>query len=173
VFRHRRRARIAMGSGSAPDRNPQPHSFTGVTLMLIRWLTLTCAVIVSAYLLNGIHVSGFFSAFFAAAALATLNTFLRPILFIITLPITLMTLGLYTLLINALMLKMASALIPGFDIVGFWPAVLAALIISGVDWLLTRVVSRLRPPERPGPGAESSDPGSVIDLKDRGGNRWE
>lgn len=160
-----------MGSGSASDRNPQPFSFTGVTLMLTRWLTLTCAVIVSAYLLNGIRVSGFLSAFFAAAALATLNTFLRPILFILTLPITIMTLGLFTLVINAVMLKIASALIPGFDIVGFWPAVLAALVISAVDWLLSRALSGLKP--RPGSGRESGDPGSVIDLKDRGGNRWE
>lgn len=162
-----------MGFGCSPDRNPQPLAFTGVTLMLIRWLTLTCAVIVSAYLLNGIHVSGFFPAFFAAAVLATLNTFLRPILFIITLPITLMTLGLFTLVINAVILKMAAAVIPGFDIAGFWPAVLAALVISGVDWLLTRVVRGLRPPPRPGAGAGSDEPGSVINLKDRGGNRWE
>ncbi|MCU0558868.1 MAG: phage holin family protein [Desulfobacterales bacterium] len=141
--------------------------------MLIRWLTLTCAVIVSAYLLNGIHVSGFFSAFLAAAVLATLNTFLRPILFILTLPITLMTLGLFTLVINAVILKIAAALIPGFHIVGFWPAVLAALVISGVDWLLARAVSGLRPPPRPNASGGGEEPGSVIDLKDRGSNRWE
>ncbi len=162
-----------MGSGSSPDRNPQPHAYSEVALMLIRWLTLTCAVIVSAYLLNGIHVSGFFSAFLAAAVLATLNTFLRPILFILTLPITLMTLGLFTLVINAVILKIAAALIPGFHIVGFWPAVLAALVISGVDWLLARAVSGLRPPPRPNASGGGEEPGSVIDLKDRGSNRWE
>jgi putative membrane protein len=141
--------------------------------MLIRWLMLTCAVIVSAYLLKGIHVSGFLSAFFAAAVLATLNTFLRPILFILTLPINILTLGLFTLVINAVMLKMASAVIPGFDIAGFWPAVLAALVIGAVDWLLNQVGSRLRPPPGPKPGGRGDAPESVIDLKDRGDNRWE
>jgi putative membrane protein len=141
--------------------------------MLIRWLTLTCAVVVSSYLLNGIHVSGVLSAFLAGAVLATLNTFLRPIVFILTLPINLLTLGLFTLFINAVMVKMASAVIPGFDVVGFWPAVLAALVISIVDWLLNRVLSGMRPQPGPTRGGGGGDPESVIDLKDRGGNRWE
>ncbi|MFO7708958.1 MAG: phage holin family protein [Desulfobacterales bacterium] len=143
--------------------------------MLVRWLTLTCAVVVSAYLIDGIHVGHFLSAFFAAAVLATLNAFLRPILFILTLPITILSLGLFTLVINAVILKLAAALIPGFDVVGFWPAVLAALVISAADWLLNRVVAGLRPPPGPGsrPGGKGGDPESVIDLKDRGGNRWE
>ena len=96
--------------------------------MLIRWLTLTGAILVSAYLLDGIRISGFFSAFFAAAVLAALNAFLRPLLFLLTLPITILTLGLFTLVINALMIKLASAVIPGFDVVGFWPAVAAAVL---------------------------------------------
>lgn len=143
--------------------------------MLIRWLTLTCAVIVSAYLLDGIQVRSFMSAFLAAAVLATLNTFLRPIVFILTLPINVLSLGLFTLVINAVMVKLAAAVIPGFDVNGFWPAVLAALIISVVEWLLHRVVRGLHPPPEPArrPDGKGGDPESVIDLKDRGGNRWE
>jgi putative membrane protein len=75
---------------------------------LIRWLILTIAIIVASYLLEGIHISGFFSAFFAAAALGILNALFRPILILLTLPINIMTLGLFTFIINALMLKMAS-----------------------------------------------------------------
>ncbi len=151
------------------------HSLTGENVMLIRWLTLTCAVIVSAYLLDGIHVSNFLSAFLAAAVLATLNTFLRPIVFILTLPVNVLSLGLFTLVINAIMVKLASVLIPGFDVVGFLPAVFAAVLISAVDWLLNRVVCglRLQPGSEPKPGGRGGDPESIIDLKDRGGNRWE
>ncbi len=140
--------------------------------MLIRWLTLTGAILVSAYLLDGIRVSGFFSALFAAAVLAALNAFLRPLLFLLTLPITILTLGLFTLVINALMIKLASAVIPGFDVVGFWPAVAAALVISLVDWLVNRLMGggRPGPPPRQGAGGR---PETVIDLRDRGDNRWE
>jgi putative membrane protein len=94
-----------------------------MNVLFLRWLTLTLAVIVTAYLLDGIRVSGFLSAVLAAAALATLNTFLRPVILVLTLPINVLTLGLFTFVINAVLLKMASAVIPGFDVIGFWPAV--------------------------------------------------
>ena len=75
--------------------------------ILFRWLALTAAITIAAYLLEGIHISGFFSAFFAAALLSILNALFRPIALIITLPINVLTLGLFTFVINALMLKMA------------------------------------------------------------------
>jgi putative membrane protein len=86
-------------------------------------------------------VSGFFSAFLAAAILSLLNAFFRPILFILTLPINLLTFGLFTFVINALLLKMASGVIPGFDVIGFWAAVFGAFLISVVSWLLNSFVS--------------------------------
>jgi putative membrane protein len=139
--------------------------------MLIRWLTLTGAILVSAYLLEGIRVSGFFSALLAAAVLAALNAFLRPLLFLLTLPITILTMGLFTLVINAIMIKLAAAVMPGFDVAGFWPAVAAALVISLVDWLVNRLMNG-GPPGQP-PRQESGGPETIIDLKDRGDNRWE
>jgi len=109
--------------------------------ILIRWLILTAAILIASYLLDGIHVSGFFSAFFAAAILGILNAFLRPILFILTFPLTVMTLGLFTFVINAILLIMASSVISGFEVRGFWAAVFGSLLISLVSWLLTSFIN--------------------------------
>lgn len=126
----------------------------------LRWLTLTFAILLASYLLDGIHVSGFFSALGAAAILGILNAFFRPIALILTLPINVLTLGLFTFVINAVMLKMASGVIGGFYVVGFWPAVFGALIISLVSWGINTFID---------------DHGhvEVIDLRHKGGNRWE
>lgn len=126
----------------------------------LRWLTLTAAILVSAFLLDGIQVRSFFSAFFAAAFLGILNAFFRPIALILTLPINILTLGLFTFVINAFMLKIASAVIPGFDVYGFWTSIFGALIIGGLSWLLNAFIS---------------EKGSVeyIDLRHKGDNRWE
>jgi putative membrane protein len=141
-----------------------------MNVLLIRWLTLTLAVIVTAYLLDGIRISGFFSAVLAAAALATLNTFLRPVILVLTLPINVLTLGLFTFVINAVLLKMASAVIPGFDVIGFWPAVWGALLISVVAGLLNAFIGKRMPPRTPG-GQDNA--AKVINLENKGDNRWE
>lgn len=125
-----------------------------------RWLTLTCAILLASYMLDGIHVSGFFSALGAAAILGILNAFFRPIALILTLPINILTLGLFTFVINAIMLKMASGVIGGFEVRGFWPAVIGALIISLVSWAANTFISE-------------SGRVDVIDLRNKGGNRWE
>jgi putative membrane protein len=142
-----------------------------MNVLLLRWLTLTLAVIVTAYLLDGIRISGFFSAVLAAAALATLNTFLRPVILVLTLPINVMTLGLFTFVINAVLLKMASVVIPGFDVIGFWPAVWGSLLISIVAGLLNRFFAEPQPPPTPGTGPD--DAAKVVDLENKGDNRWE
>jgi len=109
--------------------------------LLVRWLVLTAAIVIASYLISGIEVSGFFSAFFAAAILGLLNIFLRPILFILTLPINILTFGLFTFVINAVLLKMASGVISGFQVHGFWSAVFGALVISVVNWLLNSFIN--------------------------------
>ena len=128
--------------------------------LLVRWLLLTISIIVTSYLVDGIHVTSFFSAFFAAAVLGILNALFRPILIVITLPINILTLGLFTFVINALLLKMASGVVPGFYVQGFWSAVFGSLIISLVSWMLNSFVNergRIR----------------YIDLKKRDGDIWE
>jgi len=114
----------------------------------------------ASYVIEGIHVRGFFSALFAAAMLGFLNAFFRPILIIITLPVNILTLGLFTFVINAMLLKMASGVISGFEVYGFWSAVFGSLIISAVSWLLSSFIS--------GKGRVE-----YIDLKKKRGGRWE
>jgi putative membrane protein len=128
--------------------------------IVVRWLFLTFAIFMAAYLIDGIRISGLPSAILAAAVLGVLNAFLRPILLLLTLPLNILTLGLFTFAINAILLMMASGVISGFDVDGFGAALLGALLISAVSWLLTSFIS-----ER----------GTVqyIDLKHKGGNRWE
>ncbi len=126
-------------------RNSQqgPHGGGGnpvVFWLLIKWLCLTAAIMLTAYMVDGIQVAGFAHALGTAAVLGVLNVILRPILFILTLPINIMTLGLFTFIINALMLKIASGLIPGFSVTGFWAAVFGALIISVVSWILNALI---------------------------------
>jgi len=128
--------------------------------LFIRWLVLTLSILAAAYLFEGIEVSSFASAFFAAAVLGILNAFFRPILILLTLPINLLTLGLFTFVVNALMLMLTSSIISGFHVQGFWSAVFGSLVISVASWLLTSMVS---------------DEGriEVIVLRRRGKDRWE
>ena len=109
--------------------------------LLIRWLILTISIILTSYLYDGIYVASFSSALFAALVLGILNALFRPVLLIITLPINILTLGLFTFVINALLLKMVSGVVPGFYVHGFWSAVFGSLIISLVSWLLSSFVS--------------------------------
>jgi putative membrane protein len=126
----------------------------------LRWLTLTAAILMASYLFDGMRVGGFFSALGGAAMLGILNAFLRPIALILTLPINILTFGLFTFIINAIMLKMASGVITGFEVHGFWTAVFASLIISLASFALNSMIS----------GEGRID---VIDLKHKGNNRWE
>jgi putative membrane protein len=109
--------------------------------IILRWFILTFAIAVTSYLLDGIRVSSFFSAVFAAAMLGILNAFFRPILIIVTLPINILSLGLFTFVINALLLMMVSGIISGFDVRGFWSAVFGSILISVVSWLLNSFIS--------------------------------
>ncbi|MCF8067050.1 MAG: phage holin family protein [Desulfobacterales bacterium] len=109
-------------------------------ILFIKWVVLTIAVLATSYLFDGIQVTGFLSALSAAAILGLLNTFFRPFLLIITLPINMLSMGLFTFVINALMLVMASGVIPGFHVSGFWSAVFGSLMISIVNWALSSFV---------------------------------
>jgi putative membrane protein len=141
--------------------------------LLIKWLCLTGAVLFAAYVLNGIYVKDFFTAIFAAAALGIFNMFFRPLLLILTLPINVMSLGLFTFIINACMLKMASGLINGFTVTGFWTAVFGSLLISIANWVLTVLIQENRmyeqtPSHHPKPDIDDE----TIDLNQKG-DKWE
>lgn len=109
--------------------------------ILIRWLILTAAVLAAAFLVDGIQIDNFFSGLAAAAVLGILNALARPILLLVTLPVTILTFGLFIFVINALLLMMASGLVSSMHISGFGSALLGSLVISLVGWLLNAFVS--------------------------------
>ena len=145
--------------------------------ILVRWLTTTAAILATAYLLDDIYVSSFFSALFAAAVLGILNAVLRPIALLLTLPINILSLGLFTFIINALMLKMASGIIPGFGVYGFWTAIFGSLLISLISWLLNAFVSEKGTVTtihvQRGHIKTKGNQDDTIDLEHKGDNRWE
>ena len=138
--------------------------------ILLRWLILTAAILAAAYLLDGIVIRDFLSAFLAAAVLGILNAFFRPLLLLLTLPLNILSLGLFTFVINAFLLKMASGVIPGFEVHGFWTALFGALIITLVSGLLNALTRK--EPDRTNPGGQAQGREDVIDLKRKGDNQW-
>lgn len=105
---------------------------------LIHLAVSALAVIITSFLLPGVEVAGFLSAFLAALVLGLLNTFVKPLMILFTLPVNILTLGLFTFVINALIILMASAFVPGFKVKGFWWALLFSLILSLVNHFLER-----------------------------------
>jgi len=93
--------------------------------ILINWLISALAVVVTAYLLPGVRLSGFVAALVTALVLGLINAFIKPVLSLLTLPLTIVTLGLFSLVLNALLILLAAKLVPGFQVNGFggpWPS---------------------------------------------------
>lgn len=98
--------------------------------LILKWVLSALALLMVTYLYGGVQISGFGSAMIAAAVLALLNVFVRPVLVLLTLPVTLITLGLFLFVVNALIFWMASGLLPGFHVDGFWAALFGSLLYS-------------------------------------------
>ena len=108
--------------------------------ILISWIVTTLAILVVTYLIPGVRVSSLGTAIVAAAILGILNALVRPILVVLTLPLTILTLGLFLFVINALMFQLAGALVPGFHVDSFWSALLGSLIVSIVAYIVYSVI---------------------------------
>ena len=91
------------------------------------------AIVITAYLLPGVHVDGFITALILAVVLGVINAFLRPILVILTLPLTVVTFGLFLLVLNTLLIMGAAAIVPGFSVSGFWWAFLFGIVLALVN----------------------------------------
>lgn len=104
--------------------------------LLLQWLISGLAIIITAYLLPGVRVTGVFAALVAALILGLINTFIRPVLVLLTLPLNILTLGLLTLVINALLIMLAAAVVPGFAVRGFWWALLFGLVLAVINFVL-------------------------------------
>jgi putative membrane protein len=106
---------------------------------IFRLIINMVAILIISYLFpKMIWVEGFLAALVAAFLLGIVNTIIKPILVLLTLPLTILTLGLFLLVINGLMLWLVSALVSGFHVSGFWGAVFGSILISLVSWLLSR-----------------------------------
>jgi putative membrane protein len=112
-----------------------------MTLLLV-WILNAVTLLIVAYVLPGIVVSSFWSAMLAAAVLGLINMLVKPIFRLLTLPITIVTLGLFLLVINALMFWLAGSILKGFQVNGFWWAVGGALFYSVISGFLTSLINR-------------------------------
>ena len=109
-------------------------------VLLVKWLVMAVSVLLAAYLIPGVRVSGFFSALWVALFMGIVNVLIRPFLILITLPINILTLGLFTFVINAVLILLASSVIKGFEVSGFWVAMLFSIILSVVNYVLTHLL---------------------------------
>jgi putative membrane protein len=108
---------------------------------VLRALVNAATIALAAAIVPGLRVDDAASALLAGVVLGLINALVRPILVILTLPLTLVTLGLFLLVLNGICLALTAWLVPGLHVAGFGPAVLGALVISLVSWLLTAFVS--------------------------------
>ncbi|MBU1202759.1 phage holin family protein [Patescibacteria group bacterium] len=108
--------------------------------LLINWLILTLAVLGTSYILPGVSIGGFWAALITALVLGVVNAFIKPILLFLTLPINILTLGLFTFVINALLILLVSAIVSGFSVANFWWALLFSIVITVLVYILNKIV---------------------------------
>ena len=103
---------------------------------IIRFLVSTIAILITAYILPGVHLNGIITALVLAVVLGVINIFLRPVIIFLTLPISVMTLGLFTLFINGALVMLASYIVPGFTVANFWWALLFSIVVTLINYVL-------------------------------------
>src|SRR5262245_38590790 len=111
---------------------------------LVRLLLNALAIAVAAYLVPGVVLTGPGPAILAGIILGFVNAIIRPVLIILTLPFTLLTLGLFIFVVNAICFALTAALVPGFDLSGFWAAFFGALLVTIVSWVLNGLLADSR-----------------------------
>ncbi len=111
---------------------------------LLQWLLNATALMLVPELVGGIHIEGFYAALLSALLLGLVNTFLRPVLVLITLPITVLSLGLFMLVINAFMFWSVAGLVAGFRVADFGTAFMGALVYSLLTWAVEAALGRRR-----------------------------
>jgi len=110
--------------------------------LVLKWILSAVALLAVAYIYSGVQVNSFTSALIAAAVIGLLNVVVRPVLVILTLPVSIVTLGLFLFVINALMFWSASGLLSGFHVNGFWAALLGSLIYSALGLIIDAALSK-------------------------------
>ncbi len=110
--------------------------------ILIGWAINAAALMALPYLMSSVQIKSVGTALVVALVIGLLNTFVRPVLFILTLPINLLTLGLFTFILNGFMFWIASRWVDGFFVAGFWWAVLAAIVYSIISWAISSLLMK-------------------------------
>lgn len=108
--------------------------------LVITWLINAAALLALPYLMHSVTVSNFGTALIAALVLGLVNTLIRPVLVLLTLPVTLVSMGLFILVINAFLFWLVAQVIDGFNVAGFWSAFLAAILYSIISWALSTLI---------------------------------
>jgi putative membrane protein len=108
--------------------------------LLLVWILNAIALLAVAYLYPGVQVQDWKAAAIAALVLGLVNTLVKPVLFLLTLPVTIVTLGLFLFVLNALLFWAVASLLPGFHVDGFWAALLGAILYSIIGWLLSQLI---------------------------------
>lgn len=107
--------------------------------LIVRLLLSTLAVVIGAYLIPGVSVDSIVTALIVALVLGLLNAIVKPILVILTIPVTILTLGLFLLVINVIIIYIADYLIPGFAVAGFFPALIFSIVLAVIGWILNSI----------------------------------
>lgn len=135
---------------AACDASPASHAawrsrrgILAAMKIIVRWLLLAAALLLVAYLYPGVTVQSFGSAMIAAFVLGLLNTLLRPVLVLLTLPVTVITLGLFLFVINALMFYFAASMLEGFHVAGFVAALIGSLLYSLCGMVIDVAIERI------------------------------
>ena len=108
--------------------------------LLITWLINAAALMALPYLMHSVEVSSVGTALIAALVLGLVNTLIRPVLVLLTLPVTLVSMGLFILVINAVLFWLVANVVGGFEVAGFWSAFLAAILYSIISWALSSLL---------------------------------
>ena len=108
-------------------------------VLLVRWILFALAIVFVAWLVPGIEVENFQSAMLVTVSIALINIFIRPLIVFITLPINILTLGIFTLVINALLLMLAGYLAPGVDVEGFLSAFIGSVVLAFLGLIINMV----------------------------------
>lgn len=163
-------ARVRISDQPGQPREQEGEKRSSAVVFAQRWIINTLAVLVATQIVTGIRYDSVTSLFVASLIFGILIAFLRPLLFLLTLPLVVVTLGLFVLVINAGLLYLVGSLVKGFHVDGFWPAFWGALVISLVSLVLNTLTgtgeSRVRV-RRPAPGSKPAGGdgnGPVIDV---------
>lgn len=108
----------------------------GLMYYIIYWIISAAAVLLTSKIIPGFKISGFWSAVLAAVVIAMANTFIWPVLIFLTLPINILTLGLFTFVVNGIIIKIAAALLPGFEVSSWFSAIFGAIAFSIINGIL-------------------------------------